>query len=249
MTASERGQGAATAQQADNEPRVRLTPQILYLGHEKTPLIIIDNFAADLTPLLNFARTRATFAADPDSFYPGVRAPLPRPYVEDVLNRLYSLLYEVYEIPSRQSIRLQALHFSLISTSPEALKPLQRLPHFDTPQPHYFALLHYLNDGPHGNTAFFRHIPTGFERIDGSRMPAYFQSAQQFVGQNATEPPGYFVQSNEHYELYHQVEYRPNRLLIYPGNLLHSTLVEPGTDIDANPQTGRLTANMFIEFK
>jgi hypothetical protein len=49
--------------------------------------------------------------------------------------------------------------------------------------------------------------------------------------------------------LYHQIEYRPNRLVIYPGNLLHSTIVNPQTDIDANPSSGRLTTNIFINFQ
>ena len=239
----------ATKQQATMQQTVKLTPQLVYLGNEKTPLIIIDDVAADLLPIRQCAYTQAHFSADNGSFYPGVRAPLPQAYVTDVLNLVYQLIYDVYQIPSSLSIKLQALYFSLISTPACELKPLQCLPHFDTPSPHYFALLHYLNDGPHGNTAFFRHIPTGFERINEERMPDYFKSAQPLVDDITRHPSGYCVESDSHYEIYHQVEYRPNRLVIYPGNLLHSTLVNPQTDIDANPRTGRLTSNIFIEFK
>nr|WP_220347645.1 DUF6445 family protein [Thalassotalea euphylliae] len=37
--------------------------------------------------------------------------------------------------------------------------------------------------------------------------------------------------------------------MIFPGNLLHSTLVDNTNDISAIPETGRLTANIFIEFQ
>ena len=49
-------------------------------------------------------------------------------------------------------------------------------------------------------------------------------------------------------ELYHRIDYRPNRLVVYPGCLLHSGLVNPVIDVDSNPRTGRLTANIFVDF-
>jgi hypothetical protein len=54
--------------------------------------------------------------------------------------------------------------------------------------------------------------------------------------------------SNDEYELYHRIEYRPNRLVVYPGCLLHSGLVNPAVDINPDPRTGRLTANIFVDF-
>ncbi|MGY0650046.1 MAG: DUF6445 family protein, partial [Paraglaciecola chathamensis] len=59
----------------------------------------------------------------------------------------------------------------------------------------------------------------------------------------------YITESTEQFTLYDQVDYRPNRLVIYPGNLLHSGLIIPDRDISADPTEGRLTANIFIEFK
>ena len=46
-----------------------------------------------------------------------------------------------------------------------------------------------------------------------------------------------------------KIEYKPNRLIVFSGQLLHSTLIDLKTDIDNNPEGGRLTANMFISFK
>ena len=224
-------------------------PQVCYIGQEQTPVIIIDNFADELSTLLGIARQQAVFTKDDGSYYPGVRAPLPQRYAIEVINQVFQLIYDVYTVPHHLRIKPQILSFSLISQAPESLMPLQRLPHFDTPEPYYFAILHYLNEAPHGNTAFFRHKNTGFERVNEARMEHYFTSANAFLTENAKNTPEYFVQSDQHYDIYHQIEYQPNRLVIYPGNLLHSTLVNLHTDIDDDPNTGRLTANIFINFK
>ncbi|UJF20431.1 DUF6445 family protein [Shewanella sp. OMA3-2] len=226
-----------------------IEPQICYIGNEQTPIIIIDNFADDIAPLLSIARQQAKFIKDDSSYYPGVRAPLPNPYAIEVINQVFQLVYDVYKVPHHLRIKPQILSFSLISQSPDSLMPLQRLPHFDTPEPYYFAILHYLNDAPHGNTAFFRHKKTGYERVNEAKMDHYFESAKAFLTDHAKDTPEYFVKSDPHYDIYHQVEYKPNRLVIYPGNLLHSTLVDLNTDIDDDPSTGRLTANIFINFK
>ena len=60
---------------------------------------------------------------------------------------------------------------------------------------------------------------------------------------------GYQTGTNQQYELIDSIAYRANRLVIYPGNLLHSTLVDNTNDISANPEIGRLTANVFVEFQ
>ncbi|MDP5146778.1 DUF6445 family protein [Shewanella sp. ULN5] len=226
-----------------------IKPEVYSIGQEQTPVIIIDNFADDLFTLLDIARQQVQFTKDDGSYYPGVRAPLPQRYAIEVINQVFQLIYDVYRVPHHLRIKPQILSFSLISQAPDSLMPLQRLPHFDTPEPYYFAILHYLNDGPHGNTAFFRHKNTGFERINEARMEHYFTSAKAFLTDHAKDTPEYFVKSDQHYDIYHQIEYRPNRLVIYPGNMLHSTLVDLRTDIDDNPNTGRLTANIFINFK
>jgi hypothetical protein len=224
-----------------------LSPQLLYVGQQQTPVIIIDNLVTDLPALLADAAA-AEFQADADSYYPGVRAFLPRPYVIAVLNAIYPLLYQVYQIPTELRLKPQDIYYSLITTPEAELKPLQCLPHFDSTSPYYLALLHYLSPPPHGGTGLFRHRPTALERITAAVQDDYFQSAKQYFEKNTAPAQRYCVQSDDHYELYQQLEYRQNRLVIYPGNLLHSSLVNPATDISAAINTGRLTANIFINF-
>ncbi|MEO3680808.1 DUF6445 family protein [Shewanella vesiculosa] len=226
-----------------------IAPQVQLIGQQQTPVIVIDNFAEDIAQLIAIAVNDSTFRQDKGSYYPGCRTSLPKQYVIEVLNALYKLIYEVYRIPASLRLKPQQYVYSLIDKQPETLAPLQCLPHFDATTPHYFAILHYLNDGPHGNTGFFRHNLTDLERITAENIEDYFTKAQPFLDSKTQTPASYFVASDEHYSLYHQIEYRPNRLVIYPGNLLHSTIVNPQTDIDANPSSGRLTTNIFINFQ
>ncbi|QYJ84987.1 hypothetical protein K0I73_12185 [Shewanella mesophila] len=227
-------------------PSIHLT--VKKVGREQTPIIIVDNFSNDTEQLINYAKYRCDFTTDDSSYYPGVRSALPKTYVNAVLNMLYQTIYDVYQIPPEFLLRPRNYCFSLISHQPEQLMMLQRMPHFDTLSPNYFAILHYLGPHSHGDTGLFRHRPTNWERIDQARSEHYFSAANAHIKQHGEPQAGYFVASDHHFELFDRIEYRPNRLVVYPGNLLHSVLIEPNKDIDSDPTTGRLTANIFVEF-
>ena len=64
-------------------PQMRL--QILKVGNENTPIMIIDDFLLDTDTIISDACINANFTADKNSFYPGIRALLPRQYTIDVL--------------------------------------------------------------------------------------------------------------------------------------------------------------------
>jgi hypothetical protein len=235
------------------EPSFIVSPDInakvVKIGIEKTPIIIIDDFAVDNTDVIDFACTTSEFSDDQVTFYPGIRATLPQPYVITVLQAVYRGVCRVYQVPLDLNLVPLNQSYSLLTKQESELHFLQCMPHFDTSKPYHFAVLHYLNPGPHGNTGFFRHIPTGYEKISVERCEHYVNSAKAFVAEHGEPSNNYMTRSDKHYELYHEIEYRPNRLVIYPGNLLHSTIVKSEIDIDNSPYTGRLTANMFIDFR
>lgn len=222
--------------------------QVLPLGRERTPLLVLDDFNPFTAALLDAALT-ADFQPDTESLYPGVRAPIPGELALAILRRVYRQLYPIYNLSGKLRLKPLRANFSLVSCAPQQLGDLQRIPHFDATNPHYFALLLYLNPGEHGSTGFFRHLPTGYERIDEERSERYFTSASRYIEQCGAPNPGYLTDSCGQYQLYHQVEYRQHRLVVYPGNLLHSILVQKPVDIDPNPRTGRLTANLFFDFR
>ena len=220
----------------------------LQVGQEKTVVIIIDDFSLDLDKIKNHACTEAVFAQDKNSFYPGIRAPLPRDYVITMLQAIYRPLYNIYNIPTQKQLKPQDTFYSLVTTPENELSLPQRLPHFDTSRPLYFAATHYIKASNHGGTGIFRHKQTGYERINESRVSRYLKKLNNHIDNEGASDNYYITQSNEQFELIETIDYKENRLVIYPGSLLHSALIIPQFDIDSSPETGRLTTNTFFEF-
>ena len=222
--------------------------ETLIVGEEKTPIITIDDPIVSTDSLLEYASTHASFGSDEESAYPGIRAELPMEYPRILMPELVGLLSHAYRIP--RSFKPYLIHklFSLVTRQPEDLALLQRMPHTDNRNPYYFATVHYLTEREHAGTGFFRHLPTGFERITEDRYEPYKQAATSYMTANGMPAANYINASDDQFELIGKVEYRPNRMAIYPGNLLHSGLIVPDRDVSADPAQGRLTANLFIYF-
>ena len=235
-------------QEVSFEPNRQGKLQLRHVGIEKTPVILIDDFATDTRPLIDYACHQVKYDPDGTSAYPGIRGRLPREYVVGVLNSIYRLLFKAYQVPATMKLKPVNSVYSLITTKEEQLQLSQRVPHYDSNEPFYLAILHYLADGSFCDTGLFRHRPTGYERITNDRLDSFLDHSMKFQTQHGEPPRAYIKQSNAHFELYERIEYRPNRLVVYPGNLLHSGLVNPQVDIDPDPSTGRLTANIFVNF-
>lgn len=221
---------------------------IRIVGEEKTPVVVLDDAMVSVDELRDYACHEADFGPDKHFAYPGIRAELPDAYVKALAPQLAGLLAHLYEVP--RGVRHQVIHsvYSLITTKPEDLEVPQRIPHTDTRLPYYFATVHYLNPGAHSGTGFFRHRPTGFERISEARYPNLLKTGMHHMQTKAMPAQKYIDTSDDHFELIAEVEHRPNRLIAYPGNLLHSGLIRPEVDITPDPSAGRLTANLFFYF-
>ena len=230
------------------QPNPKADLKLKRVGIEQTPVIIIDDFAVETVAIRDAAQRAIDYGPDPHSAYPGLRTNLPREYYVPVLNSIYKLLYKAYAVPQELAMRPVNTVYSLITTAEPDLILSQRVPHFDSTDPFYLAILHYLAEGDYCDTGLFRHRPTGFERIGKARLDSFIKSSAAFQAQHGEPAPAYIKDSNEHFELFDRIEYCPNRLVVYPGNLLHSGLVNPAKDIDPNPATGRLTANIFVNF-
>lgn len=218
------------------------------VGQTGTPVTIIDDFGRDLAPLIEYACDSVEYGPDATSKYPGLRARLPKFYTREVMKQIYRLLFSVYSIPADLGMKAVNAAYSLIATPESELQPCQCRPHFDSHHPHFLAIIHYLNDGPFCDTGLFRHRETGLERITEDCLDEYDHSRKAYAAVHGQVEGAYLKGSNDQYELYHRIEYRPNRLAVYPGCLLHSGLVNPGIDVNSDPRTGRLTANIFVDF-
>ena len=236
-------------QEANFRVNPQSSPQVYAVGKERALVIVIDDFAVDTGAVIDHACQTVEFGADGATAYPGVRAPLTRSHVVAELNVLYPLLRKVYSIPEHLVMRPANTVYSLVATPERELKIHQRVPHYDSNRPYYFAITHYLSAGEFGGTGLYRHRPTGFESVVGARLDRYIETRDAFFAEHGEPPQRYFGDSDAHYELYDRIDYMPNRLVAYSGSLLHSGLVDPARDVNPDPRTGRLTSNIFVDFQ
>lgn len=229
---------------------IRMPPVVQSLAIGDHKLVFIDDFLSDPRPLVA-AAFRATYLPYPGhedrKGYPGVRASVPSQYSANLTDLLEPLIRANYQVPGEFGIRKSDCAFSLTSVKPDELGPLQRTPHFDASTPHHMACLLYLCDESHGGTGFYRHISTGLQQITPATRDVYLDAYYQEI--NRRRPLArYFDRSDEHFEFLGMVPARFNRLVLYPGSLLHSACINPARSITADPRAGRLTVNTFYDF-
>ncbi len=214
--------------------------RVLAIGAEESPLLCIDDFSAVPADLLNAARDAHYIDVGP--LYPGVRAPAPSAYVESLLRAIGPAVESAFGASPGSDLELCA--FSMVTMSPTALKPAQRIPHFDGVELERFAFIHYLCAPHFGGTSFYRHRSTRFESITARRLTAYRAALEAEL---AAEPPAarYISGSTAAFEQIHSVPAVYNRLIVYRGNVLHSGDLPPDLVLLEDPRLGRLTVNGF----
>ena len=129
---------------------------------------------------------------------------------------------------------------TVASWRPAELTTVQRLPHTDSYDGNFIALLHNLHHHHNTGTAFYRHRRTGFERVSEERRPALEAAWAQDRLEFGEPKQDFFGASDSRYEQIYSVEARFNRLLIYQGSLFHSAVIPADFDYDPNPRSGRL---------
>jgi hypothetical protein len=224
-------------------PHPAIAVQKLTIGRELAPLLVIDNLMADADGLVELASSK--LFGDVASYYPGIRAKAPLSYQQFVLAQMRGLFSETFGLAGR-TLRFTACYFSLVTTPPEKLSHLQRIPHIDSVFGTELAFVHYLFKRDHGGTAFYRHRSTGFEAITQDRKVRYFETVEaERVG---PEPPavGYISGSTALYEQLRSESGVFNRMLVYRRNSLHSGSINAQSAIDPDPRTGRLSISGFI---
>lgn len=210
-------------------------------GAEGEPLVIIDDFAAHPGALVDAAATRSFSRRGPH--YPGIRAQADPAYLAARMDLLETVLRDVFGF--RRGAKLVECAFSLVTTPPDALTQIQRIPHFDTTDPGRIALLHYLSAPETAGTAFFRHRATGFETITAGRLAAYDAALRREAAQLPAS--GYVHGSTSLFEQTGAVAARPNRMVIYRGYRLHSGIIPDDLPLSDDPRHGRLTVNTFLQ--
>jgi hypothetical protein len=176
--------------------------------------------------------------------YPGVRAPLDPAVCGQWLGQLAPWLDQWF---AAGGIRweMQAW-YSLVTTPPGELLPIQRLPHVDGTDPRQVAMMLYLHRTGHGGTAFFRHRSTGLEALTADDYPRYAAALQADVARTGLPPAAYTTDGAPHFERTHRVAGHFNSAVFYRGNILHSGVIENDAPLHPDPREGRLTINAFF---
>ena len=221
-----------------------MTPALHRFGESQSPVVTLDGFSGDPAAVVEIAAALAPFPDDHGTYYPGRRRII-RPadaaanaYVEAMLRVAAPYLGGAFGFTGFDLLQAS---FSMVTAAPAALTPPQRVPHFDSTDPDYVALLHYLSDTP--GTAFYRQRLTGIETVSERNLGSFIHAAKR----ESAVLTGYTSGSNQHFEQIGQVAGTTDRLAIYQGCLLHSGIIPPSMAFSDDPRRGRLTANIFIK--
>ncbi len=219
-------------------------PTVRHIGHEGEPVVILDRATGWLDQLRDFAATRSEFApaATMGSGYPGLLGPAPLAYIDAMVRRVLPLIATHFTGAAVRPARARG-NFSLVTTDPALLSEDQRVPHVDTADRLQFATVHFLSPDNDDGTAFFRHRATGFETLDAARLPRYHAARES----DPPPPPGYCTDGDAAFEVIDAVSAKPDRLILYRANLLHSGRITRLPAQANGPRTGRLTGNLFLQ--
>lgn len=222
------------------EPRPSL--EMLELGNEGRPAVIIDNFCEDPEHWREMA-TKAEYRVMGE-YYPGRRAPVPPAYLEAVAPLLGAIFRNIFGCNEKMSV--QRALYSIVSTPPAGLALVQRIPHVDGVETDRFAMVHYLSHEDWGGTAFYRHRASGFESITAARHTSYIALLMRQFAQTGEPDPAYIEGDTALFERIGLVEHRFNRAILYPSNLLHCSATANYEVFPEDPLTGRLTVAAFM---
>jgi hypothetical protein len=211
-------------------------------------VVVIDQFSGCIDEICQLAEALAPFPQLSGNYYPGLRRfisphdQVADGYIQQTCQEAAQFIAGAFDV---DTFELLEASFSMVTTLPADLSPAQRAPHFDSPDPRYLALLHYLRVPDGSGTAFYRQKSTAIERVSEANIPRFITTAER---EAALLPPGsgYVSGSNAFFEQIGAVEAVPDRLVIYQGSLLHSGMIPPAMSFSGDPRTGRLTTNLFV---
>lgn len=222
-------------------------PELRRIGKGAHPVVMIDDVCGDPAAIVEVAAKLAPFPRTAN-YYPGLRRII-RPgdeaadaYVVSTLERIAPFIAGGFDA---DAFDLVEASFSIVTDPAESLVPAQRAPHFDSTDPDYIAILHYLGGTERSGTAFYRQQATGIEVVNDANLSRFVETAKR----DSASLAGYITRSNRFFEQIAAVEAIPDRIIIYQGCLLHSGSIPADFDLDPDPRRGRLTANFFIRLR
>ena len=216
--------------------------EVRRIGEEREPVVVIGGALRDPAALIDEACARVFRPIGP--YYPGVRSPLRDEFAASALVAVTSVLRDHFGV-SAPDWSIEG-YYSMVTTPPAQLMPIQRLPHYDGVEDQRFAALLFLCDAKFGGTAFYRHCATGFETVNAERFPVFKHALEDEIRSGGLPPPAYIDEGAPYFKRIAEFQAAPNRMLIYRGKTLHCSAIRAPEHLSNDPKEGRLTVNLFL---
>src|ERR1700726_1733686 len=187
-----------------------------------------------------------TFVEDDSNLYPGVRARVPAEFSRPFHAWLTRTLRCTGVLEESSYIHDDASFFSIVNKNRADLLPLQRIPHYDSADPRVFAAVIYLFDRANSGTSFYRHRTTGYEKINFDNKDNYKAALNRNMKSFGPPAREYTNGSNALFERTHSVDSAFNRIVIYPGNVLHAADIDGSLFSGNDNSQWRLTVSSLI---
>ncbi|MEY4270273.1 MAG: hypothetical protein RLZZ58_1489 [Pseudomonadota bacterium] len=214
----------------------------LEFGDEAQPMLVVDDCLADPHAVVAIAARHDYRPIGP--FYPGVRAAVSERVAMQLVKPLLATMQNIFQLNAPPTFF--ECFLSIVTTPPQKLAPIQRLPHFDGVEPERVAVLLYLDRAERGGTAFYRQRGTAYESVTAERYDEYQINLDRAAARSGMPEARYICGDTAQFERVMAINGRFNRMVAYRGNVLHCADLHGDFIPDPNPLTGRLTLNLFL---
>jgi len=219
--------------------------QRLAIGPRHDCLVIDDALLEPERWVEHALEHRDAFAERAGNAYPGPELPLPEAATAQL--EAFFAAHLRRRLGGRRTLRRMG-RLAMTTATPESLHPRQcfcHVDHLDVPPGHMIAasVLYLFRDPALGGTGFYmpRRPPADIARLvqAAAEWPAERFHAETGIAR------GYMRESNAWFEKVLEVEPRWNRMIAYPGTVMHSADIDPRR-LSTDPARGRLTINGFF---
>ncbi len=220
--------------------------QVTQIPNSEHLIWVIDDFIADFDALVEYSNTKAYFnnAGADGTLFPGLRDEMPKPYYQ-TLSSLFELLAMQPNGEIFKQHQIAKCWLSKVTLTPLQLNAHQTMPHFDSLACHDMAAVHYLNDNNLGGTSFYRYKGADKLELSHDDKDIILKMVDE-VKQTSASRNGYINDSDTLFEKVFSIEAKPNRLVIYSGNILHSANITDQVEFDKKSPNSRTSINSFF---
>jgi Family of unknown function (DUF6445) len=220
--------------------------KVAHIGRRGITVSMIDNVLRDPQGVaaLGFAQS---YAADRSNLYPGVRAPMPESFSAALRAWLTPILRRNGVLEPDQVVYRDTSFFSVVTTASKDLLPIQRIPHYDSTDPHLFAAVIYLCDTRFSGTSFYRHRKTGYEEITEENHTNYQLALDSEMRRHGAPKREYTNGDSLLFEAIFSNELKFNSAIIYPGRILHAANIKRQFNPPTDKNEWRLTVTALLQ--